>query len=46
MLAIDLIKQQALNADPKTMQQINSTGNLAQILYIIKETKETVLKFS
>ena len=28
MIAIDLSKQQALNADPKTIQQINFTGNL------------------
>ena len=28
MIAIDLSKQQALNADLKTIQQINFTGNL------------------
>ena len=28
MIAIDLCKQQELGADPKTMQQINFTGNL------------------
>ena len=28
MIAIDLKKQQALDADPKAMQQINFTGNL------------------
>ena len=28
MIAIDLSKQQALDADPKSMQQINFTGNL------------------
>ena len=28
MIAIDLDKQQALDADPKAMQQINFTGNL------------------
>ena len=28
MIAIDLRKQQALNADPKAIQQINFTGNL------------------
>ena len=28
MIAIDLSKQQALDADPKTMQQINFTANL------------------
>ena len=30
MIAIDLSKQQALDADPKTIQQINLTGNLEQ----------------
>ena len=30
MIAIDLSKKQALNADPKTIQQINFTGNLEQ----------------
>ena len=28
MIAIDLSKQQALDADPKVMQGINFTGNL------------------
>ena len=28
MIAIDLIKQQALDANPKAIQQINFTGNL------------------
>ena len=30
MTAVDLIKQQALDADLKAMQQINFTGNIAQ----------------
>ena len=30
MIAIDLIKQQALDAGPKAIQQINFAGNLAQ----------------
>ena len=29
MIAIDLIKQQAIDADLKAMQKINFTGNLA-----------------
>ena len=29
MIAIDLTKQQALDTDPKAMQQINFTGCLA-----------------
>ena len=31
MIAIDLSKQQALDADPKETQQSNITGNLEQI---------------
>ena len=30
MIVIDLSKQQALNADPKAIQQINFTENLAR----------------
>ena len=41
MIAIDLSKKQALSADPKTMQQINFTGNLERggqtTMYIIIE---------
>ena len=51
MIAIDLSKQQALNADPRAIQQINFTaspdrvGNAIMFL-IIEEAKETVLEFS
>ena len=31
MIAIDLSKQQALDADPKEIQQSNITGNLERI---------------
>ena len=52
--AIDLSKQQALDTDPKTIQQINFTGNLNRaeevndntMFVIIEETKEAVLDFS
>ena len=40
MIAIDLSKQQSLDADPKAIQQINFTGNLeinALIFFIIEE---------
>ena len=43
MIAIDLSKQQALDADPKTIQQINFTGSLenqSTIFFIIEEAKE------
>ena len=49
MIAIDLGKQQTLDADPKTIQQINFTGNLEQqatIFFIIEEAKEKLLDFS
>ena len=51
MIAIDLSKQQALDADPKTINQINFTGNLSGtnnrlIFLIIEEAKETILDFS
>ena len=49
MMAIDLSKQLALDADPKAIQQINFTGNLEQqetIFFIIEEAKETVSHFS
>ena len=34
IMAIDLSKQQALNADPKATQQINFTGNLENCLSV------------
>ena len=51
MIAIDLSKQQAFDADPKAIQQNNFTGNLnrgegATMFFIIKEAKETILDFS
>ena len=49
IIAIDLSIQQALDANPKAVQQINFTGNLSQqagILFIIEEAQETVLNFS
>ena len=48
MIAIDLIKQQALDVDPKALLQISFTGNLevnAIILFIVEEPKETTLDF-
>ena len=52
MVAIDLSKQQALDADPKAIQQINITENLDRtpitnttIFSIIKKAK-TFLGFS
>ena len=50
-IAIDLSKQQKLDADPKVMQQISFTAILnrvegATICFIIQEAKETVSDFS
>ena len=42
MIAIDLSKQQALGVSPKTIQQINFTGNLennATIFFVIDDAK-------
>ena len=51
MVAIDVSKQQALDANAKEMQQINSTKNLDQdgnktMFFTIKEAKETISDFS
>ena len=51
MIAVDLNKQQALDADPKAIQQINFTANLdrtgnLRIFFILEEAKETILDFS
>ena len=51
MIAIDLSKQQALDADSIATRQINFTANLDRVrntamFFIIEEAKETVLDFS
>ena len=51
LIAIDLRKQQKLDANAKAIQQINFTGNLdraepSAMFFIIEEAKETVLDFS
>ena len=50
MIAIDFNKQQALDAGPREIQQINFTANLDRagnitMFFIIKKAKETVLDF-
>ena len=48
MIAIDLSKQQELDSDLKSIQQINFTGNLENqsiTFFTIEEDKETVLDF-
>ena len=51
MIPIDLSKQQALDADPKAIQQINFTANLDRVgntrfYFILEEAKETNFEFS
>ena len=51
MIAIDLRKQQALDADPRLIQRIDVTANLdrennTRIFFVPEEVKETVLDFS
>ena len=43
MIPIDLSKQQALDADPKAIQQINSTDNIEQqeqYILLLKKLKK------
>ena len=51
MIAIDLSKQQALDSDPKAIQQVTFTGrqsgnNNKLMFFIIEEAKETTLDSS
>ena len=51
IISVDLSEQQALDADPKAIQQINFTTNLdlladTAMFFIIEETKETILVVS
>ena len=51
MIAIDLSKQQALDADPRAIQQINFAANLDRAgntrwYFILQEAKQTVFEFS
>ena len=53
MIAIDLSKQQVLDADPRKIQQINFTADLDRdrdenttMFFIIEQEKETIFEFS
>ena len=51
MIAVDLSRQEALDADPRAIQQINFTANLdregnTRIYFILEESKETKLHFA
>ena len=49
LIAADLSKQNALDADPKAIQQITFTGkagNQIRVYYILEQSKETMLEFA
>ena len=51
MIAIDLSRQNELDADPRAIQQINFTDTLDRvgnrtIFFIIEKAKETIFEFS
>ena len=51
MIAIDLSKQQAPDAYPRAIQEINFTANVdragnTRIFFILEEAKESVLDFT
>ena len=49
MIAVDLSKQQALDADLKAIQQINFTANVddnTRFYFILEEAKKTIFEFS
>ena len=51
MIAVDLSKQQVLDADPIAIRQLNFRANLdragnTRIVFILEEAKETILDFS
>ena len=54
LIAINLSKQQAVDADPKAIQEINFTGNFNRVkdvndnktkFFIAEEANETILDF-
>ena len=50
MIVVYLSKQQALDTDPRAIQQINCTVNLdragnTRVYFILEEAKETILDF-
>ena len=51
MIAVDLSRQQALDPDPKKIQQIKFNANLDRagdtvVYFILEESKETKLNFA
>ena len=51
MIVVDLSKQQALDTDPKAIQQINFAANLdragnTRFYFILEDAKEAIFEFS
>ena len=54
IIAVDLSKQKALDADSRVIQQIIFTGTIKEavantrviIFYVVEKSKETILEFS
>ena len=49
LIAVDLSKQKALDADSRAIQQISFTGktdDTIRVYYILQQSKETILEFS
>ena len=51
MISVDFSKQQALDADPKAIQQISFTANLdragrTRFYFILEKAKEAIFEFS
>ena len=50
LIAIDLSKKKAVDADPKAIQQIIFNGeapnNTIRIYYTLEQSKETILEFA
>ena len=49
LIAVDLSKQKALDADSRAIQQIVFTGktdNQIRVYYILEQSKETILEFA
>ena len=49
LIAVDLSKQKALDADSRAIQQIIFTGKVTvvtKVFYVLEKSKETTLEFS
>ena len=46
MIAVELSKQQALDVDPKAIQENLDRAENARIYFLLEEAKETIFEFS